>query len=67
MVSDKVWESREISMWVNNVESLYELARGSWSPNHFLQVLEDYGISEIEGITLTAENLRESWEDANDE
>ena len=54
MVSDKAWESREISMWVTNVESLYELARGSWRPNHFLQVLEDYGIYEIEGITLTA-------------
>jgi len=64
-MSDKEWESNEISMWVNNDESLYRLARGSWSPNHFFQVLEDNGVSEIGGITLTRENLRESYEDAN--
>ena len=66
MVSDKAWESREISMWVNNVESLYELARGSWSPKHFLYVLKSIGVSEIGGIYLTPQNVKESWEDAND-
>tara|TARA_Y100001963_G_scaffold54256_1_gene76018 strand:+ start:695 stop:892 length:198 start_codon:yes stop_codon:yes gene_type:complete len=65
-MTDKQWESQEIATWVVNDESLYRLARGSWSANHFLQQLENYGISEIGGITLTPENLRESFEDAND-
>ena len=52
-MTDNQWESREISMWVNNDEYLHGLARGSWSANHFLQVLENNGISEIGGITLT--------------
>ena len=29
-------------------------------------VLEDNGVTEIGGITLTRENLRESYEDANE-
>ena len=57
-MSDNQWESREISMWVNNDEYLHGLARGSWSANHFLQVLENNGISEIGGITLTSCNVR---------
>ena len=65
-MSDNQWESREISMWVNNDEYLHGLARGSWSANHFLQVLENNNISEIGGITLTPCNVRESFEDAND-
>ena len=67
MVSDNQWESNEISMWVNNDESLHELARQSESSNDFFDVLEMIGVSEIGGIKPTVENLRESWEDANDE
>ena len=66
-MSDNQWESREISMWVNNDESLHELARRSESSNDFFDVLEMIGVSEIGGIKPTVENLRESWEDANDE
>ena len=66
MVSDKQWESQEISRWVNNDEYLHGLARGSWSPKHFLYVLKSIGVSEIGGIYLTPQNVKESWEDAND-
>jgi len=66
MVSDKVWESREISLWVNNDESLYELARQSESSNDFFDVLEMIGVSHLGGIKITPWNVRESWEDAND-
>ena len=65
-MSDNQWESNEISMWVNNDEYLHGLARGSWSPKHFLQVLKSIGVSEIGGIYLTPGNIEESWEDAND-
>ena len=64
-MNDKAWESRELSMWVNNDESLYRLARGSWNVEQLLKRLECYGIIEISGIKLTSENLKESWEDAN--
>ena len=66
MVSDKVWESNEISMWVNNDESLHELARQSESSNDFFDVLEMIGVYQIGGIKITPQNVRESWEDAND-
>lgn len=66
MVSDKVWESQEISMWVNNDESLHELARQSESSNDFFDVLEMIGVYQIGGIKITPQNVRESWEDAND-
>jgi len=66
-MASKCWESNEISMWVNNDEGLHELARQCSTSYGFFETLEMIGISEIEGITLTAENLRESWEDANDE
>jgi hypothetical protein len=65
-MTDNQWESQEISMWVNNDESLYRLARGSVDSIHFLQQLEMMGISEIGGIALTPWNVRESLEDAND-
>ena len=65
-MTDNQWESQEISMWVNNDESLYRLARGSVDSIHFLQQLEMMGISEIGGIALTPWNVRESFEDAND-
>jgi len=65
-MSDNQWESNEISMWVNNDESLHELARRSESANDFFDVLEMYGISELGGIKLTPWNVRESFEDAND-
>ena len=65
-MTDNQWESNEISMWVNNDESLYRLARGSVDSIHFLQQLEMMGISEIGGIALTPWNVRESLEDAND-
>ena len=67
MVSDKVWESNEISMWVNNDESLHELARQSESSNDFFDVLEMIGVYQIGGIKITPQNVRERWEDANDE
>ena len=66
MVSDKVWESNEISMWVNNDESLHELARQSESSNDFFDVLEMIGVYQIGGIKITPQNVKESWEDAND-
>ena len=65
-MSDNQWESNEISMWVNNDESLHELARRSESANDFFDVLEMYGVSELGGIKLTPWNVRESFEDAND-
>ena len=65
-MSDKVWESREISMWVNNDESLHGLARQSESSNDFFDVLEMYGVFQLGGIKITPQNVRESWEDAND-
>ena len=66
MVSDKQWESNEISMWVNNDESLHELARYCSDSNSFFEALENIGISEIGGIKLTPQNVRESWCDAKD-
>ena len=66
MVSDKQWESNEISMWVNNDESLHKLARKSESSNDFFDVLEMIGVYQIGGIKITPQNVRESWEDAND-
>ena len=65
-MASKCWESNEISMWVNNDEGLHELARQSESSNDFFDVLEMIGISEIGGVKLTYQNVRESWEDAND-
>ena len=64
-MNDKAWESRELSMWVNNDESLYRLARSSWNVEQLLKRLECSGIIEISGIKLTSENLKESWVDAN--
>ena len=66
MVSDKVWESNEISMWVNNDESLHRLAQQSESSNDFFDVLEMIGVSHLGGIKITPQNVKESWEDAND-
>jgi hypothetical protein len=66
MVSDNQWESREISMWVNNDESLHRLAQQSESSNDFFDVLEMIGVYQIGGIKITPQNVRESWEDAND-
>ncbi len=66
-MTDNQWESQEISRWVNNDESFHTLARQTHSPEDMLEVLEMIGVSEIGGIKPTAENLRESWEDANDE
>ena len=65
-MTDNQWESNEISMWINNDESLHELARKSESANDFFDVLEMYGVSELGGIKLTPWNVRESFEDAND-
>ena len=65
-MGDNQWESNEISMWVNNDESLYELARQSESSNDFFDVLEMIGVYQIGGIKITPQNVRESWEDAND-
>lgn len=64
---DKAWESNEISLWVNNDEALYGLARKSRSPKQFLQVLAEFQVSEIGGIKLTLENIEESWNDAHAE
>ncbi len=66
-MTDNQWESQEISRWVNNDESFHTLARQTHSPEDMLEVLEMIGVSEIGGIKPTVENLRESWEDANDE
>ena len=65
-MSDNQWESNEISMWVNNDESLHGLARQSESSNDFFDVLEMYGVFQLGGIKITPQNVRESWEDAND-
>ena len=69
MVSDKQWEqweSQEISRWVNNDEYLHGLARQCSTSYGFFETLEMIGISEIGGVKLTYENVKESWEDAND-
>ena len=65
-MTDNQWESNEISMWVNNDESLHGLARQSESSNDFFDVLEMIGVYQIGGIKITPQNVRESWEDAND-
>ena len=65
-MSDNQWESNEISMWINNDESLHELARSSESSNDFFDMLEMNGVSELGGIKLTPWNVKESFEDAND-
>jgi len=65
-MSDNQWESNEISMWINNDESLHELARRSESSNDFFDMLEMNGVSELGGIKLTPWNVKESFEDAND-
>jgi len=65
-MTDNQWESQEISMWINNDESLHQLARQSESSNDFFDMLEMNGVSELGGITLTPQNVRESFEDAND-
>ena len=65
-MSDNQWESNEISMWVNNDESLHQLAQQSESSNDFFDVLEMIGVYQLGGIKITPQNVRESWEDAND-
>ena len=65
-MSDNQWESNEISMWVNNDESLHQLAQQSESSNDFFDVLEMIGVFQLGGIKLTPQNVKESWEDAND-
>ena len=65
-MSDNQWESNEISMWVNNDESLHQLAQQSESSNDFFDVLEMIGVFQLGGIKITPQNVRESWEDAND-
>ena len=65
-MTDNQWESQEISMWVNNDEYLHGLARRSESANDLFDVLEMMGVFQLGGIKLTSQNLRESWEDAND-
>ena len=65
-MTDNQWESQEISMWINNDESLHQLARQSESSNDFFDMLEMNGVSELGGIKLTPWNVRESFEDAND-
>ena len=64
-MTDKQWESQEISMWINNDEGFYRLAKASRNHIRFFQALENMGVSEIGGIKLTPENVRESWKDAN--
>ena len=64
-MTDNQWESNEISMWVNNDESLHQLAQQSESSNDFFDVLEMIGVYQIGGIKITPQNVRESWEDAN--
>ena len=64
-MTDNQWESNEISMWVNNDESLHQLAQQSESSNDFFDVLEMIGVFQLGGIKLTPQNVRESWEDAN--
>lgn len=66
-MSHKVWESNEISLWVNNDESLYRLARTSWDAWHFFKQLEMIGVYELGGVVLTPENVKESWEVAQAE
>jgi len=65
-MTDNQWESQEISMWVNNDESLHSLARRSESSNDFFDVLEMIGVFQLGNIKLTLHNVKESWEDAND-
>lgn len=66
-MSDKAWESNEISLWVNNDESLYRLARTSRNASDFFEGLEMIGVYELGGVALTLENVKESWEVAQAE
>jgi len=65
-MTDNQWESREISLWVNNDESLYLLARRSESSYDFFEGLKKIGVFQLGNIKLTLLNVKESWEDAND-
>jgi hypothetical protein len=65
-MTDNQWESREISLWVNNDESLYLLARQSESSYDFFEGLKKIGVFQLGNIKLTLHNVKESWEDAND-
>ena len=65
-MSDNQWESQEIATWVVNDESLYQLATRSESSNDFFDILEMIGVFQLGGIKITPQNVRESWEDAND-
>lgn len=66
-MSDKAWESKEISLWVNNDEFLWRMARSSRNPWDFYQRLLDSGLTEIAKIPLTYQNLLEAWDDANED
>jgi len=66
-MSDKAWESNEISLWVNNDESLYRLERTSRNASDFFEGLEMLGVYELGGVVLTLENVKESWEVAQAE
>jgi len=61
---DKQWESNEISLWINNDEGFYRLARKSKSPKDLLERFEMLGFWKLAGIELTVENLKEAWQDA---
>ena len=64
-MTDSQWESQEISLWVNNDESLHSLAQQSESSNDFFDVLKMIGVFQLGNIKLTPQNVKESWEDAN--
>jgi len=67
MSVDKPLISKEISNHIRNSEYCLSLAVNTTGPGELLELLEMSGIYKIAGVELTVDNLRKSWEDANNE
>ena len=67
MSVDKILISKEISNHIKKSEYCHGLAVNTTGPGELLELLEMSGIYKIAGVELTVDNLRKSWEDANNE
>tara|TARA_Y100000385_G_C12793635_1_gene508717 strand:+ start:359 stop:562 length:204 start_codon:yes stop_codon:yes gene_type:complete len=65
MSVDKLLISKEISNHIKKSEYCHGLAVNTTGPGELLELLEMSGIYKIAGVELTVDNLRKSWEDAN--